>query len=126
MERYFGSYELPEDSQSDKSAVVMFSIPELGIKFKAPFEGVDHDHTDFASLLALLEFIDSNQKYFSKHTYQIYGNNNKIINQVNLREQPPLMFAPLMQKALDYRKKYRFSLQWVKPDDNPVFQSLFD
>ncbi len=117
---------MPQDNQLDKSAVVMFTIPELGIKFKAPFDGVDHDHNDFASLLALLEFIDSNQKYFSNHTYMIFGNNTKIINQVNLREQPPMMFTPLIQKALDYRKKYRFSLAFVKADDNPVFKSLFD
>lgn len=126
MDCYFGSYELPQDAQIDKSAVVMFTIPELGIKFKAPFDGVDHDHNDFASLLALLEFIDSNQKYFSNHTYQIFGNNPKIINQVNLREQPPMIYTPLMQKALNYRKKYRFSLGFVKADDNPVFKSLFD
>lgn len=126
MDCYFGSYELPLDNQLDKSAVVMFTIPELGIKFKAPFDGVDHDHNDFASLLALLEFIDSNQKYFSNHTYQIFGNNTKIIDQVNMREQPPVKFTPLIQKALDYRKKYRFSLAFVKADDNPVFKSLFD
>ena len=126
MDCYFGSYELPLDNQLDKSAVVMFTIPELGIKFKAPFDGVDHDHNDFASLLALLEFIDSNQKYFSNHTYQIFGNNPKIIAQVNMREQPPVKFTPLIQKALDYRKKYRFSLAFVKADDNPVFKSLFD
>ena len=40
MDCYFGSYELPDDAQIDKSAVVMFTIPELGIKFKAPFDGV--------------------------------------------------------------------------------------
>ena len=126
MECYFGSYELPDGRQIDKSAVVIFSIPELGIKFKAPFDGVDGDHNDFASLLALLEFIDSNQKYFTNRTYQIFGNNPKIIDQVNRREQPPLKFAPLMQKALNYRKKYRFSLDFIRSDDNPVFDSLFD
>ncbi|MEW6411765.1 MAG: hypothetical protein AB1483_04735 [Candidatus Zixiibacteriota bacterium] len=126
MDCYFGSYELPEGNQLDKSAVVIFSIPDLGIKFKAPFDGVNNDHNDFASLLALLEFIDSNQKYFANHTYQIFGNNKKIINQVNNHEQPPLIFTPLMQKAKDYRKKYRFSLSWIKPDDNPVYRSLFD
>jgi len=126
MDCYFGSYELPEGNELDKTAVVIFTIPELGIKFKAPFNGIDHDHNDFASLLALLEFIDSNQKYFSNHTYQIFGNNQKIINQVNQREQPPVLFTPLMEKAMGYRKKYRFSLSWVKPDDNPVYHSLFD
>ena len=126
MECYFGSYKLPEDKQVDKSAIVVFSIPELGIKFKAPFDGVDDDHNDFASLLALLEFIDGNQKYFSNNTYQIYGNNIKIINQINMRETPPVQFTNLLGKAAKYREKYRFSLEWIAVDENPVFQKLFD
>ena len=126
MECYFGSVQLPDESQADKSAVVLFSIPELGIKFKAPFNGVNPDHTDFASLLALLEFIDSNQKFFSNNTYQIYGNNLKVINQVNEVEIPPLEFSNLLEKAKDYRDKYRFSIEWIAVDQNPVFQKLFD
>ncbi len=126
MECYFGSQELPEASRDSKSAVVAFHIPEIGIRFKAPFDGADDDHSDFASLLALLEFIDSNQKYFSNHTYQIYGNNIKTVNQVNGRENPPAHFAPLMEKAKGFQKKYRFSLEWIPSDDNTAFDPLLD
>lgn len=109
-----------------KNSVVIFSIPDLGVKFKAPFDGVDLDHTDYASLLALLEFIDSNQKFFSNNTYQIYGNNSKVINQINQREQPPVKYTHLLEKALHYRGKYHFSLEWVAVNSNPVYQQLFD
>jgi hypothetical protein len=126
MDCYFGSRQLPDGNELDKSAVVSFNIPEIGIKFKAPFAAVDPDHGDLAALLALLEFIDSNQKYFPKRGFQIYGNNLTIINGVNQREPIPPMFAHLLQKALDYRKKYRYSLRWVSPDDNPAHDSLFD
>ena len=111
---------------AEKSAVVTFRIPGVGISFKAPFGAVDADHSDLASLLALLEFIDSNQKYFSNHTYSIFGNNLRVINFVNRREAPPERFAHLLKKAEEYRKKYRFSLQWVPTSDNPVFDTLFD
>ena len=113
MECYFGSLPLPDDNQTGKSSVVMFHIPDLGVRFKAPFSGVDPDHSDLASLLALLEFIDSNQKYFSRQNYQIYGNNRRVIDQVNHRETPPPMFMPLMEKASAYREKYAYSLDWV-------------
>lgn len=126
MECYFGSYELPEQNQLAKSAVVTFRIPQVGISFKAPFDGANSDHSDLASLLALLEFIDGNQKYFSNHAYLIYGNNLKIVNIVNEREQPPIEYAHLLQKAQSYRKKYRFSLEWISANDNPVFDTLFD
>jgi len=126
MECYFGSYPLPAESRRDKSAVVTFTIPEVGISFKAPFNAATDVHSDFASLLALLDFIDSNQKYFANHTYQIYGNNLRVINAVNQVEFPSEEYTPLLQKALTYRDKYRFSLDWIAARDNPVYDQLFD
>lgn len=126
MECYFGSYRLPDGNDVKKSSVVVFNIPEVGIRFKAPFDAVDSDHSDYASLLALLEFLDTNQKYFSNHGYEIYGNNLHVINQVNQREEIPDKFMSLLEKAQTYRKKYRFSLQWVASRDNPAYDFLFD
>ena len=62
------------------------------------------------------------QPYF----IQIYGNNVKIINQVNQREVSPMKFTNLLGKTSKYRDKYRFSLEWIAVDENPVFQQLFD
>ena len=121
MDCYFASSTLPSEGEPEKNAIVGFHIPDLGIRFKAPFEGVDTDHCDFAALLALLEFIDSNQKYFSKHTYQIFGNNLRVVNQVNRKEPSPPEFAPLIEKAMIYRDKYRFTLEWVSVGDNSAF-----
>jgi len=117
---------LPENNQDGKSAVVSFQIPDVGIRFKAPFAGVNKNHSYLASLLALPEFIDSNQKYFTNHTFQIFGNNLSVINQVNGREHPPEIFEHLMEKAARYREKYRFSLDWVPQGDNPAIDPLFD
>ncbi|MDF1544661.1 MAG: hypothetical protein P1R58_06115 [bacterium] len=126
MECYFGSVALPQDNEINKTAVVAFSIPELGIKFKAPFAGVNDDHSDFASLLALLEFIDGNQKYFSRKAFQIYGSNLSVVNQVNQQQELNVAFSPLMDKAKMYRDKYRFSLEWTPSENNPDYDSLFD
>ncbi len=120
MDCYFDARPLPPGNSSGKSSLVGFSIPDVGIRFKAPFAGVDQNHSDFASLLALLEFIDSNQKYFTNHTFQIFGNNLAVINQVNGRESVPPEFAPLMAKAAAYRGKYRFALDWIPPQENPA------
>lgn len=126
MECYFGSQSLPYGNELDKTAVVSFSIPEIGIRFKAPFKGIDTNHSDFASFLALLEFIDSNQKYFSNHTYQIYGNNLSIINQINKREQIDEQFLPLYEQACLFKEKYKFSLEWIPTQDNLAGYDLFD
>lgn len=124
MECYFGARPLHQCTVDGKSAVVMFTIPEAGIQFKAPFAGVDQDHCDLASMLALLEFIDSNQKYLAKQTYQLYGDNLSIINQVNGRMEIREEFGNLLGKAAEYRDKYRFSLNWVPPSENPATDQL--
>lgn len=129
MECYFGSLDLPEDNQIDKSAIVMFNIPQIGIRFKAPFDAVDQDHLAYASLLALLEFIDSNKKYVAGHSFQIYGNNLNVINQINSTKSVPSHFVPLLEKVKAYRKKLGYSLQWVPSRDNPAYEEngpLFD
>jgi hypothetical protein len=124
MECYFGSYQLPEDKQVDMTSVVTFHIPDLGIRFKAPFAGANSNHSDFASLLALLEFIDGNQKYFSNHTYEVFGNSREVVEQVNLRQNVPAGFNGLLERAMDYRDKYRFSINWVADRDNPAYEDL--
>lgn len=104
----------------------MFHIPEIGIRFKAPFAGVDRDHSDLASLLALLEFIDKNQNYFSNGTYRLMGDNLNVINQVNGRITARQEFEHLLEMAANYRQKYRYSLEWIPSDENSAFESLFD
>ncbi len=126
MDCYFGAYPLPENNPAGKSALVLFHIPEVGIRFKAPFAAVDPDHSDLASLLALLEFIDTNPKYFSNHTFQIFGNNLTLINQLNGREPVDARFLELLEKAKVYRAKYRFSVAWVPARDNSAFDMLLD
>ena len=126
MECYFAARKLPQSTVDGKSSVVMFYIPEVGIRFKAPFAGVDKDHSDLASMLALLEFIDTNQKYLSNKTYQIYGDNRDIIRQLNGEAVPRSEFGNLISKAVEYRDKYRFSLQWVPSEENEAFDSLLD
>jgi hypothetical protein len=126
MDCYFGAYPLPEHNDLGKSALVLFHIPDLGIRFKAPFDAADPDHSDLAALLSLLEFIDSNQKYFKNQTFQLYGNNLTLINQVNGREISPERFRHLMDKANEYRRKYRFAIEWIPAKDNPAFDSLLD
>ena len=126
MDCYFSAYQYDKKSTDGKSAVVMFHIPDVGIRFKAPFAAVDREHGNLASLLALLEFIDSNQKYFSNHTFQIYGDDLSIINQVNGDGVIRGEFQHLLERAAKYREKYRYSLEWIPQRDNSAVDSLLD
>jgi len=124
MELYFGSFKPGAEDESSKM-LVCFSIPEVGIAFKAPFVG-EELHTEYASLLTLLEFIELNQKIFTGKQLKIYGTNPDMINQVNEKSSCQFEFSELLRKALDYKKKYNYQLGWIPTENNPSTNSLFD
>jgi len=124
MELYFGSFKPGNNSQSDKM-LVCFSIPDVGIAFKAPFAG-EELHTEYASLLTLLEFIELNQKLFTGKELKIFGTNPDMINQVNEKSACQYEFTELLRKALEYKKKYNYKLGWIPSENNPSTNTLFD
>jgi len=125
MECFFGSYERDGKDAAAKKMLVCFSIPKAGIVFKAPFSG-EKMHTEYASLLTLLEFIEMNQKLFKGKEIKIYGDNAEVIKQINTTRTCHYEFSQLLKKALDYKQKYNYSLGWVSSDHNPSTNQLFD
>ncbi|MFH2036293.1 MAG: hypothetical protein ABIJ45_07820, partial [Candidatus Zixiibacteriota bacterium] len=101
MECYFGSYEREKAGPEGKKSLVCFSIPKAGINFKAPFDSNEDLHSQYASLLTLLEFIELNQKVFKGKSLKIYGNDLEIIKQINEDITVRFEFTDLLQKALD-------------------------
>ena len=126
MECYFGSYERQNEGPGGNKSLVCFSIPSRGICFKAPFAGADELHTDYASLLTLLEFIELNPNYFDDHEIQIYGHNQDMIKQINDNHTSRYEFTELLKKAIEYKEKFDYRLGWVAPDDNPSVNYLYD
>ncbi|HDL03512.1 MAG: hypothetical protein DRP46_04110 [Candidatus Zixiibacteriota bacterium] len=125
MECFFGSYERDGLGVDSKKMLVCFSIPKAGIAFKAPFDG-EKMHTEYASLLTLLEFIELNQKLFKGKDLKIFGDNMELVKQINITRTCRYEFSELLKKALDYKQKYNFSLGWIPSDRNPSTTQLFD
>jgi len=124
MECYFGSFQSEKNNGHRGKMLVCFTIPTAGIAFKAPFAG-EELHTEYASLLSLLEFVELNQKIFEGKEIKIYGDNLELINQVNLKSVCRYEFSDLLKKTLDYRDKYNFSLGWVPKNNYPSTTFLF-
>jgi len=124
MECFFGSYKRGQEDGID-DRLVCFSIPDAGIVFKAPFTG-DELHTEYASLLTLMEFIELNQKLFDGKELEIYSDNVRLVNQINKLEACQYEFSELLRKALEYKKKYKFNLGWIPRGANPSTGLLFD
>ena len=102
---------------------VSFAIPDLGISFRAQFSG-DKDECDYASLLALLEFMELNPHLFKNKRLEIFGDNFNIVNQVNQKVHPTKDLEPYMNMAIGYKRKIPFILKWIPDSENPAQDSL--
>jgi hypothetical protein len=117
MRCFFHGYNRGEDGMSGFNGLVSFAIPDIGITFRAQYNG-SRDECEYASLLALLEFVDLNPHLFRNRRIEIFGNDYKIIDQVNHGTQPTRNLEPFMNMAVGYRHKIAFTLNWIPDNEN--------
>jgi ribonuclease HI len=123
MQCYFYGMARDENSKNGNGGVVSFSIPDLGIVFRAQFKGGPVE-CEYASLLALLEFIEINPHLFQNRTVQIFGDSFVVINQVNLQMVCNKDLESFRNMALVYKKKIPYSLNWIPKTENPAQNEL--
>jgi len=123
MKCYYQEFVRKENLKSQFNGFVSFVVPELGIKFRGQYSG-DFQQTEYASLLALLEFIELNNHLFKDKRLEILGNNFQVINQVNSDIIPSSELAPFCELARDYKKKFPFVLNWIPTDENMAQDSM--
>ena len=111
MELYFGSVR-GMNVQMKPHNLVTFAIPDIGVKFKAPFPA-DDIVLEYASLLTLLEFIDINPRLFTNRTLELFSDSPDLVNQVNCSQVDRDELLPLLQKALEYQARLNYSIKWV-------------
>ena len=99
------------------NSFVSFAIPDIGITFRAQFSGTK-DECDYASLLALLEFAELNPHLFKNKRIEIFGDNSKVISQVNQKIRPSKDLEPYLNMAVGYKRKIPFVLKWIPDSEN--------
>ncbi len=117
MKCFFFGYNRDSEGWTGFNSLVSFAIPDVGITFRAQFKG-GQEECEYASLLALLEFIELNPHLFRNRRIEVFGNNYKIINQVNQGSQPSRNLEPYLNMAMDYRNKIPFTLNWIPDNEN--------
>ena len=110
--------------QPVKAGVVSFQIPDLDITFRAQFKGTPQE-CQFASLLALLEFVDLNQQLFKNKTLELFSDSTMVVRQINNSSlQTSKELERYREMALTYRRKYPYNLCLVRRGDNPAQQNI--
>lgn len=117
MKCFFQGFTRQGSEDNQFNGYVSFAIPELGIKFRGQYKG-SPDECEYASLLALLEFIELNSHLFTDRRIQVCGNNFSIISQVNSAEKPSRELEPFCSMARKYKQKIPYILSWIPTDEN--------
>jgi ribonuclease HI len=123
MQCFFYGTTREQNRDDGHNGVVSFSVPDLGIVFRAQFKG-NPVECEYASLLALLEFIEINPHLFQNKTVEIFGDSFVVVNQVNLQMVCNKDLEPYRNMALVYKKKIPFSLNWIPQKENPAQNEL--
>lgn len=118
MECYFSSLSINSDSDRH-NALLSFTVPDLGIVFRAQFAG-NATECEYASLLSLLEFVEINPQLFRNKTVEIFGDSFEVINQVNNKMFCDKQFEPYRNMAVLFKKKIPYVLNYIPAEENPA------
>jgi hypothetical protein len=119
MECFFYGTTREGEERKRFNGVVSFAVPDLGIIFRAQFKGSPAE-CEYASLLALLEFVEQNPNLFKNKRIEIYGDSFLVVHQVNMQMHCAKDLEPYRNMALGYKKKIQYVLNWIPKGDNPA------
>ena len=120
MNCYFYGATREKESILGHNGVVAFSVPELNLIFKAQIKG-NQAEVGYASLIALLEFIELNPNLFQKRKIQIYGDSSMVVHQVNFNLVCAKELEPYRNLVLQYKRKITWTLGWVSKEENRAY-----
>lgn len=118
MQCYFSSIK-PGQPDEPGAGFVSFVIPELKITFRARYQGTAGE-CEYASLLALLEFVEINPRVFENKTLEIFGDSFSVVSQVNDRRDCAQGLENFRNVALLLKRRIPYTIGWVPPADNPA------
>jgi len=123
LECFFHSLMRTAPEGPGHNALISFTIPDLGIVFRAGFSGAEKE-VEYAALLALLEFVEINPQLFKNKALEIYSDSFTLVNQVNNKMYCSRELEPFRNMALLMKKKIPYSLNLIPKSDNPATEAM--
>jgi hypothetical protein len=125
MRCYFNGITLGDDPMKKSEGTVSFAIPDLGVVFRSRWVG-DIYECQYAALLSLLQFIDTNKKAFQDQTIEIYTDSSVVAYHLTKGGQITKKLKASYRAVMQYKSKFAFKINWVPLRENPACHGLND
>ena len=125
MKCYFYGSTLNSDSFSSQTGTVSFAIPDIGVIFRSRWVGSQLE-CQYAALLSLLRFIETNKKLFKNKRIEILSDSSVVVYQLTKDTFIFKKIEPYYRLVQTYKSKFSFKVHWLPENDNPAFNGLTD
>jgi len=125
MRCYFYGAVNGGDKLSRQSGTVSFAIPDLGVVFRSRWSG-NLLECQYAALLSLLQFIESNKKIFKKSEIQILSDASVVVYQLSKDSFVMKNIEPYFRMVQTYKAKFPFKVHWIPEKENTACSGLSD
>jgi hypothetical protein len=123
IQAYFFGTSYNEHKNGSPVGLAGYAIPDLGIIFRTRHEGNIYE-CQYAGLLALLNFIELNNKSFQGAKFEILSDSALIIYQISHRKFISRDLTPLYNAAIEYKRKIDYRVTWVPRGENTALKGL--
>jgi hypothetical protein len=125
MRCYFHGSVLGDDQLSRQTGTVSFAIPDIGVIFRSLWTG-NLIECQYAALLSLLRFIETNGKLFKSQDIEILSDASVVIYQLTKDTFIFKNIESYYRLVQTYKAKFPFKLRWAPEKENPAMQGLND
>ena len=125
MRCYFNGSVHGTDQLARQSGTVSFAIPDIGVVFRSRWAG-NLLECQYAALLSLLQFIESNAKVFKNKEIQIFTDASVVVYHLTKETFIFNSVKPYYRMVQSYKAKFDFSIRWIPEKENAAYQGLTD
>lgn len=125
MRCYFNGSVHGADQLAKHIGTVSFAIPDIGVVFRSRWAG-NLLECQYAALLSLLQFIDSNDKVFKNKDIQILSDASVVVYHLTKETFIFNSVKPYYRMVQAYKGKFDFTVRWIPERENAAFLGLTD
>jgi hypothetical protein len=114
---YFFGRVFSKDKMSKSRGLAGFAIPDLGIIYRSKFNGTLFE-CQYAGLLGLLRFIETNKKSFKGIRFEILSDSAVVVYQVTQKKYVSEDLISSFRTVIGFQKKIPFKISWVPIEEN--------